>query len=95
MTLSADCAQHTFGSRDYWRCLTVQKSVPYGHASGSCGMGGAGSVLDPQLRVRGLHNLTVADGSAVPHVICGNSIGMVLMVAEKAADIIKARHQVA
>ena len=53
--------------------------------------GGAGRVVDPQLRVLGVDGLRVADASVMPTVPGGNTYGAVLMIAERAADLIRGR----
>jgi choline dehydrogenase len=50
--------------------------------------GDAMAVLDPELRVRGLAELYVADASAFPTMTSGNTNATVYMLAEKASDII-------
>jgi choline dehydrogenase len=60
------------------------------HACGTCVMGSDArtSVLDPRLRVHGVTGLRVVDASAFPNVTSGNTNAPVMMLAEKAADLI-------
>jgi choline dehydrogenase len=59
------------------------------HASSTCTMGkGPHAVVDPQLRVFGVEGLRVADASIMPRVIGGNTNAPVIMIGEKAADLI-------
>jgi len=58
------------------------------HPVGSCRMGNdPNAVVDAQLRVHGIAGLRVADASVFPRVVGGNTNAAVVMVAEKAADM--------
>ncbi|MFM9971731.1 MAG: GMC family oxidoreductase [Burkholderiales bacterium] len=62
------------------------------HPCGTCAMGrddDPNAVLDARLRVRGLKGLRVADASVMPRIPGGNLNAPTIMVAEKAADLIK------
>jgi choline dehydrogenase len=61
------------------------------HPSGTCKMGHDSlAVLDDRLRVRGVQGLRVIDCSVMPTLISGNTNGPVVMMAEKAVDMILA-----
>jgi choline dehydrogenase-like flavoprotein len=61
------------------------------HTVGSCRMGkGAESVVDCQLRVRGLEGLRVIDASVFPFITSGNTNAPVLALAWRAAELIRA-----
>lgn len=60
------------------------------HSCGTCRMGSDDeAVVDPQLRVRGVANLRVADASIFPQITSGNLNAPVIMVGERAADLIR------
>ena len=74
---------------DAWIRKTV---ITAHHPSCTCPMGtGPDTVLEPDLRVRGIERLRVVDASAMPDLVSGNINACVLMIAEKAADMIRGK----
>lgn len=59
------------------------------HPTSTCRMGpDARAVVDERLRVRGVENLRVIDGSVMPTVVSGNTNAAIVMIGEKGADMI-------
>ncbi|CAH2093537.1 unnamed protein product [Euphydryas editha] len=73
-------------ARAYWRCYILNMMDTTFHYSGTCAMG---SVLDSSLRVKGVSKLRVVDASAMPNIVSSNINSAVIVLAEKAADLIK------
>lgn len=70
------------------------KSETIYHPTSTAAMGAAAeAVCDPQLRVRGVAGLRVADASVMPTITRGNTNAPVIMVAEKAVDLLRAAAQ--
>jgi choline dehydrogenase-like flavoprotein len=71
-------------------------TVTVHHPAGSCPMGiGPDTVLDPELRVRGIDGLRVVDASAMPDLVTAHINACVLMMAEKASDMIRGKAKLA
>jgi choline dehydrogenase len=62
------------------------------HPCASARMGtGAEAVVDPELKVRGVDGLRIADASVMPRIVSGNTNATTIMIADKASDMILGR----
>jgi choline dehydrogenase-like flavoprotein len=78
-------------TRDALRAWVRKVANTANHACGTCAMGDKEAVLDPELKVRGVDALRVVDASAMPDLVSANINACVLMIAEKAADLIRGK----
>ncbi len=87
--IAAGPAVKTDAEFDQWIRNTA---ITAHHPAGTCAMGiGPEAVLDPELRVRGVEALRVVDASAMPDLVSAHINACVLMMAEKASDVIRGR----
>ncbi|XP_041351006.1 glucose dehydrogenase [FAD, quinone]-like [Gigantopelta aegis] len=86
------CTQHQYDSDEYWQCYVRVLTICAFHQCCTCKMGALNdptAVVDPQLRVKGIDGLRVADASIMPLIVSANTNAASIMIGEKAADIIK------
>jgi choline dehydrogenase len=68
--------------------------ISYWHQSCTAKMGRDSlSVVDSELRVYGVGNLRIADGSIMPRITTGNTMAACIVIGERAGEILKARHR--
>jgi choline dehydrogenase len=78
-------------TRDELRDYVRGTAITYHHQAGTCKMGvDELAVVDPQLRVRGVDGLRVADASVMPLVTSGNTHAPTVMIGERAAELVAA-----
>jgi Choline dehydrogenase and related flavoproteins len=79
-------------SRDAQIDAFIRQTVTIGqHPTSSCRMGiDEEAVVDPELRVRGIDGLRIADASVMPTLIGGHTNAPAMMIGEKAADLLLA-----
>ncbi|KAI5642780.1 GMC oxidoreductase domain-containing protein [Phthorimaea operculella] len=85
-----ECNNVTFLSHEYWKCHARTMAQTEWHLCGTTAMGSEGEgVIDEKFRIWGLKGIRVVDGGALPLVPTGNTNAPIIMVAERASDLIK------
>lgn len=94
-TVFPGCEEYAYLSDEYLACVARTFTLTIYHPSGTCKMGGSwdpSAVVDSELRVLGgVKGLRVVDASVMPTIVSGNPNGPVVMIAERASDMIKGR----
>lgn len=87
-----ECLALGFLSDEYWACQIRRYTMTIYHPVGTCKMGpynDPSAVVNNRLQVHGIKNLRVVDASIMPTITTGNTNAPVIMIAEKASDMIK------
>jgi choline dehydrogenase len=86
------CVEIEFDKPGYWECYVKQMTSTVYQPTSTCRMGPSiekNSVVDARLKVHGVKALRVVDASIMPEIISGGTNAPTIMIAEKAADLIK------
>lgn len=90
-----ECEKYEKLSDKFWACLARHYTQTIYHPAGTAKMGPDSdpmAVVDAKLQVHGIQKLRVVDCSIMPTIVSGNTNVPVVMIAEKASDMIKAKY---
>ena len=91
-TVMPGCEHYAYLSDEYLACVARSLTFTIYHPVGTCKMGAPWdptAVVDSELKVMGIKGLRVVDASIMPTIISGNTNAPVIMIAERAADMIR------
>ncbi|CAB3232719.1 unnamed protein product [Arctia plantaginis] len=83
-----ECADKERGSDEFWKCYILNRAISVFHSSCTCPMG---TVVDGELKLKGFENIRIVDASVMPKVPKSAPNAAIIMLAEKAADMIKSK----
>lgn len=92
-----DCDSYEMASDDYWECMARTVTYNVYHPVGTAKMGksiDSTAVVDTKLKVHGIKSLRVVDASVMPTIPSVNTNAATMMIAERAADLIKLEYDV-
>lgn len=90
-----NCPDLEWGTKEYWTCAINNVASSIFHSVGTNRMGAADditTVVDIDLKVKGIENLRVIDSSVMPHLVSCNTNTATMMIAEKGSDKIKSQY---
>ena len=87
--VSADQPEPLPRSDEEWDGWLRDRTALGYHSVGTCRMGGADAPVDPDLRLRSVERLRVADASVMPTLVSGNTNAVAIMIGERAADLLR------
>lgn len=86
-----ECDKLKYDGDDYWECYIRHMTITLYHPVGTAKMGPSGdpsAVVDSRLKVKKVSGLRVVDGSIMPVIVSGNTNAPIMMIGEKASDLI-------
>uniref|UniRef100_A0A336MVX8 CSON008533 protein n=1 Tax=Culicoides sonorensis TaxID=179676 RepID=A0A336MVX8_CULSO len=85
----SECARFEADSDQYWNCYIRTMTITVYHPTSTVKMGNSeNTVVDSQLKVKGIGQLRVADASVMPFVTSGNTMAPTILIGQKASEFI-------